>query len=135
MKYLFTLILICLACLCQAQLRDAVWILGYEGGAQSPPDDDFGGFILNFRDSVFPQQSIRQDIDMNFHGTNAAICDSLGNLLFYTNGEKIYKNNHTLMQNGDGIAKLMETGMDTAYRRGPSFYLSLVVKHCFICLM
>lgn len=34
---------------------------------------------------------------------NATISDSLGNLLFYTDGQAVWNRNHELMQNGDGI--------------------------------
>jgi outer membrane protein OmpA-like peptidoglycan-associated protein len=33
----------------------------------------------------------------------ATICDSEGNLLFYTDGIKIWNKNHTLMKNGEGL--------------------------------
>ncbi len=33
----------------------------------------------------------------------ATICDTSGNLLFYTNGEKIWNKNHQIMENGNGL--------------------------------
>ncbi|MEZ4918207.1 MAG: hypothetical protein R2792_03790 [Saprospiraceae bacterium] len=116
----------------QAQLRDAVWILGYEGGTQSPPDDDFGGFILNFRDSVFPQQSIRQDIDMNLDMTNASRIHP--EIYCFIQMVKNLQSNHVLMQNGDGIATNGD-GHGCRHYRGPLFYLSQAVKRCITYLM
>ena len=42
----------------------------------------------------------------NFHSEegSASICDADGNLLFYTNGERIWNRGHAIMQNGDNIA-------------------------------
>lgn len=77
---------------------------------------------------------MRQDIDMNMDFTNTMMCDSAGNLLFYTNGEKIYKSNHTLMQNGNGIA----TNGDGYGYRLPRALLhcpNRAAKPCIICLM
>ncbi len=34
---------------------------------------------------------------------NASICDNSGNLLFYTNGSKVWNKNHQIMQNGNSI--------------------------------
>lgn len=33
----------------------------------------------------------------------ASISDSAGNLLFYTNGEKVWNKNHEVMPNGEGL--------------------------------
>jgi len=38
-----------------------------------------------------------------FWRTNASVCDSAGNLLFYTNGPLIFNRNFQVMQNGDNL--------------------------------
>ena len=86
----------------QSQNHDYFWIFGYQGGNQSPLDDEFANVILDFNQPN-PMIVVRQDLNMNFHATCATMCDSAGNLLFYTNGEKIYNKNHTTMQNGGYI--------------------------------
>jgi gliding motility-associated-like protein len=68
----------------QPSKRIAHWYFGYEAG-------------LNFSTGA-PVA----DINGRLHsmGAAAVMCDLLGNLLFYTNGEKIWNRNHVLMPNG-----------------------------------
>jgi len=69
-----------------AQLETANWFFGYHAG-------------LNFNNTPpTAQQGSLHAIE----GT-ASISDSLGNLLFYTNGEVIYNARHQIMQNGSGL--------------------------------
>lgn len=77
---------------------------GFSGGTQFPLDDRFGVTMLDFRDTVFPRIITQQENDINFSATDASICDSSGNLLFYTNGEVIYNWKHQLMDNGDSLS-------------------------------
>ncbi|MCB9306929.1 MAG: hypothetical protein H6565_10055 [Lewinellaceae bacterium] len=69
----------------------------------SPPDDEFGNAILDFGAGNRPELEIHQEYDMNFSATCATICDSTGQLQFYTNGEKVYNRHHVLMENGQNI--------------------------------
>ncbi len=39
----------------------------------------------------------------NSDGGTACVSDTLGNLLFYTNGETVWNRNHQIMQNGSGL--------------------------------
>ena len=48
-------------------------------------------FLLNIRNETFVWR------------TGASICDSDGNLLFYTNGFRIYNRNFEIMQNGNNL--------------------------------
>lgn len=41
--------------------------------------------------------------DVRFQATVASICDTAGNLLFYTNGISIFGSDHKIIQNGDSI--------------------------------
>lgn len=40
---------------------------------------------------------------MESHEASASISDSLGNLLFYTNGEEVFNRTHVVMDNGDSL--------------------------------
>ncbi len=86
-----------------AQKHDNIWALGRGGGNQSPLNDEWGTLLVDFSDPNKAALIEKQEYDMNMDITNASFCDSLGNLLFYTNGEKIYNKNHKLMANGNGL--------------------------------
>jgi len=86
-----------------AQKHDNIWLFGYGGGNQSPLNDKFGVTMFDFGQTDFPKVVNRQDIDMNFFTTNAGICDSAGNLMLYSNGEKVYSHNHKLLSNGNAL--------------------------------
>ena len=45
---------------------------------------------------------LRNDSD-NFWRTNASICDKNGNLLFYSNGFRVFNRNYQIMQNGNNL--------------------------------
>jgi hypothetical protein len=73
----------------QAQsLRDNIWIIGNIGG----------GTTIDF--SGNPVTATYVATSMTHLSTNASICDSLGNLLFYTNGNYIASASHQPMWNG-----------------------------------
>lgn len=89
--------LLCTHYLC-AQQYDNVWLLGYESSSDT---SIFGGTVLEFNtDSVNIFYQFR---DMNFEITNTSLCDSLGNLLFYTNGIYVADSSHNPMENGEGL--------------------------------
>ncbi|MEZ4967709.1 MAG: hypothetical protein R2791_20880 [Saprospiraceae bacterium] len=104
MKKHLLLVLFAVCCtVLYSQKNDYFWIFGHSGGLQSPPDDEFGNAILDFRAGNRPELEIHQEYDMNFSATCATICDSTGQLQFYTNGEKVYNRHHVLMENGQNI--------------------------------
>ena len=47
-----------------AQKHDNIWLLGYEGGSQSPNNDTFGITVLDFSSGEL-NISDNQDIEMN----------------------------------------------------------------------
>jgi hypothetical protein len=102
-KTIFFLIVNLFPALCFAQRQDNAWLSGFSGGIQFPLNDLYGVTMLDFRDTVFPRVITQQENDINFSATDASICDSSGNLLFYTNGEVIYNWKHQLMENGDSL--------------------------------
>ncbi len=93
----------CGACLLQAQKHDNIWMLGYGGGGQSGLNDSFGISILRFDYQNHFSIENNQTCDMNFWGGNSSMCDSVGNLLFFSNAEKIYNANYALMANGNNL--------------------------------
>lgn len=73
------------------------WIFGYDSNA-SP-----SGTILNFNDDTLTIEAI--DMSMELEGSCAIMCDSVGKLLFYSNGCYIANSTHQMMVNGDSIGK------------------------------
>ena len=70
------------------------WVLGYYGGG--------GNIIMSFKNDSLQLSNFVWK--MNFHDLNASICDSHGNLLFYTNGGWIANADNDTMQNGNNLA-------------------------------
>ena len=79
--------------LSQSQGRDNIWLLGYNSG--------WPKMYLDFSKG-FPEV-ITHSRPLNFRVTNASICDTLGNLLFYANGISVQNKNHQTMLNGNGL--------------------------------
>jgi hypothetical protein len=103
MKKIVSIVLIlCLTAILYAQNssdtnRDYVWKIGYEGFYR-PTDTLVGSVSLNF--SHNPVQINVNSDSAGMNASNASICDSSGNLLFYTNGIFIYgADGHTLRGN------------------------------------
>jgi len=71
-----------------------IWQLGYDNTTFPVSVVDFGSGQLII-DSI--------ERPMNFASEEAIICDSAGELLFYTNGIYIANKNHDTMQNGSGL--------------------------------
>jgi hypothetical protein len=82
-----------------AQKEDYQWVGGYP---TFTVDSAFGGTIFDFNG---PSLNIyRHDRQMRIANShNASICDSSGNLLFYTNGCYIANYDDEMIENGDGI--------------------------------
>lgn len=68
---------------------DNVWVMGYS--------ED--GIIFRFDNDTLSIDTA--DIVLELFSSNAAICDSLGNLLFYSNGANIANSNHQPMEDGN----------------------------------
>jgi len=81
-----------------AQQHDNIWMFGYSSNPDFP---EFGGSVLDF--STNPVDTFYEYREMNLDFTNASICDTVGNLLFYTNGISITNEIHEIMENGDGL--------------------------------
>lgn len=81
-----------------AQKHDNIWLFGYDSDANV---EVAGGTVIDF--SISPLGIYKENRDMDLDITNASICDSEGQLLFYTNGIYIANANHELMGNGDNL--------------------------------
>ena len=84
---------------CHAQKQDNIWMLGFN----NQPSSNY--YYLDFSNG-FPD-TIRHYRKMSFFITNASICDTAGNLLFYTNGEWI--------ANADGDTLLNSQNFNPGY--------------------
>jgi len=73
------------------------WVMGY-GGFWGHP---WGGIDINFSNGFSDTAYVLRD--MEFYATNAVISDSVGNILFYSNGFYIANALNDTMQNGSGI--------------------------------
>jgi PKD repeat protein len=89
------------------QKNDNIWLFGIAGGDQSSFDST-GVTMLDFSNGNKPVVIEKEPYTVNFTGTNTSMCDSAGNLLFYTNGEHVYSNNHKIMSNGTKIAAIID---------------------------
>ena len=91
MKKVINISILCLACfICQAQLYDAKWAIGF-----------LPVTLLDFTADSLTLDSISSQ--RLFFLTNANICDEHGNFLYVTNGIAIYDKNGDTLQNGTGI--------------------------------
>ena len=79
-------------------LPDQVWVLGAH---ETPIQPGYGNVILRFQDNQVLTEPA--DLRMNFESTVAVMPDSLGNILFYTNGCYIANALGDTMANGAGL--------------------------------
>lgn len=93
-----------------AQQHDNFWVFGLGGGSQSLPDDEFANVWMVFDSVNNVVISVHQEHDIHMNGTCATLCDSAGNVLFYTNGEVVYGPNHTMIPNGTLIPNFPSYG-------------------------
>ena len=68
---------------------------------------------------------IYQTSPMKTYEADATISDSLGNLLFYTNGESIWDRNGDIMPNGDSLEIARQIGIP--YRDGSSVTQGVII--------
>jgi hypothetical protein len=82
-----------------AQNHDFIWVYGY----QNNPDTNskVGGAVIDFKQR--PPLHYKQTRELNFDLFCASCADSMGNMLFYSNGIRIYNYLNQLIENGDTI--------------------------------
>ncbi|HRF41085.1 MAG TPA: T9SS type A sorting domain-containing protein [Saprospiraceae bacterium] len=79
--------------------HDCYWMMGYSDS--SPDSSIWGASVMDFCGDSLQIYEINRP--MNFDFTNASMCDSAGNLLFYSNGIYIANRLHQPMLNGTGL--------------------------------
>jgi len=81
-----------------AQKHDAFSFFGYDNTSSHPL---FGGGTIDF--NFTPPKIFKQKKKIDFGSYCGSCSDSLGYLLFYTNGISIQHRQHNLMENGDSL--------------------------------
>jgi hypothetical protein len=79
-----------------AQKHDFNWVFG----------DNTGGSLyhrMQIDFNIIPARTVKANLGLNFENHTGSMSDSTGNLLFYTNGARIFDKSHHLMENGDTI--------------------------------
>ena len=100
MKYFFLLLFFLFNNLAFSQKYDNIWPIGL--GYINPTSlNQEISYKIEFNQSVFQQDTIIRN--MTVEETFASICDTAGNLQFYTNGIFINDYTHQLMENGDSL--------------------------------
>lgn len=88
MRQVFTLLFLLINLCLWAQKESNIWYFGYNAG-------------LNF--NTGEPQVIQTHNNVHTMFGSAVISDSLGNLLFYSDGRKIFNREHNIMSNGDNL--------------------------------
>ena len=94
MKCLYTIIFISLSFCLEAQRQDYIWQLGND----QRPEQGIQTMEVNFNKGPFDIEI--QTTPVGYLHNNLALCDSDGELLFYTNGCAIVNREHEIMPNG-----------------------------------
>ncbi|MBP6335778.1 MAG: T9SS type A sorting domain-containing protein [Bacteroidia bacterium] len=91
--YFLSFILVIVSLNSDAQLRNSIWQMGYNGGGAA--------YQFNFQSGALSIQTVSRP--MNFGRTNSGISSEQGDLLFYTNGVYVANAMHDTMLNGSGL--------------------------------
>ncbi len=86
-----------------------LWLTGYACGSRPECGVSATNLFSGFADTI------HSNISMSFMETNANISDSLGNLLFYTNGVYIANSLNDTMLNGAGLNPAPYTSQNSNY--------------------
>jgi len=82
-----------------AQKHDYIWMAGYRSNPVTP---NLGGMLIDFNKN--PREVRVNYRNLDFGTVNTSICDSAGNLLFYSNGCFVAGADDSLLLNGDDIS-------------------------------
>ncbi len=102
MRFIFCIALslfLCLNILAQNK-QDYVWL--WSNNSTSETGNEAYSFNFNKNGTNYIE-ALPDKLPIEFTGNNASICDSEGNLLFYTNGCQVIDATHQIMPNGDNI--------------------------------
>lgn len=87
-----------------AQKNDYIWLTGYESAPSSYDSGCQCGFgISKFDFNRTPVALTSDSLGINFYRANSVISDSLGNLLFYSNGVEVRNSLDQIIENGDSL--------------------------------
>jgi hypothetical protein len=111
MRFYFILVFLILSFLSSAQKHDNIWVMGYEGGNQSPDNDYFGISVLDFSSGEL-EISDNQTIEMNISDANTTFSNNNGELLYYCNGIYIEDASFQTMLNGEGLNEWEDHGLN-----------------------
>lgn len=89
-----------------------IWVIGYNSSGIPNPINSI--YSIDFRNGTIDYDTASAAA-FSFRGCDASICDSAGNLLFYTNGLAVMNAQHDTMVNGDSL-----NYSDEAYSSGGS---------------
>lgn len=81
-----------------AQFNDNHWMMGYNGGSASEPNDSFGISILSFYNGDLRIEN-NQEIELEFNSAGNAFSNYQGNLQYYSNGIEIRNFDDDLVNN------------------------------------
>jgi hypothetical protein len=93
------ILLIIFVCVCQVvvgQKYDYHWILGEQG-----LPSETGNMDVLFTDTS--ADTVRNQRFVPMDNSQTTVCDSSGNLIFFSNGARIYNATNATMQNGDSL--------------------------------
>ena len=80
------------------QKEDYIWLTGY---SSNTIDSTFGGTRIDF--NTEPPTVSYEFREMDFFLASASICDTAGNLLFYTDGSTVVDGQNNILENGEGL--------------------------------
>lgn len=81
------------------QMQDYFWHLGLDQSL----NPGIQAMEVNFNSGILPENIQVKDFPVGFDHNNQAICDSKGNLLFYTNGCAVLNRKNEIMLHGDTL--------------------------------
>jgi len=81
-----------------SQKHDYIWLAG---DANTPNDSTKGGLVIDFH--ITPPHKYYNYRELNFRSCNTSVCDTAGNLLFYSNGCDIAGADDEILENGETI--------------------------------
>ncbi len=112
MRFWLGLILIvyCVVSSVYSQNYDNVWVLG-QRSAILPPENDTSknNFYIDFKNDSFKLVK-KYELQTEIMNDGTSICDSLGDLIMFTNGCAIYDSEGQIISNGDSINYLPDGG-------------------------
>ena len=100
-----------------SQNHDFVWCMGAHSNDGGP---NAGEFNLDFNDT--PPHFYLDFKEANFYAYSTSLCDSIGNLLFYSDGLSIWNSENDTLENGNGLNPGLFADLSLSHHQSyPSF--------------